>query len=257
VGREPIFFVADAHLRAGDRDGASRLADFVESLPPGRLFFLGDLFNLYWGPEAVEEGAWERLFSVLKARGRELRAFFLPGNRDFLVGRELRLRSGIELLGEFVSLKRGALRLLACHGDQLCLEDLSYQRLKRVIRDPLLLSLWRAFPRWFRRAGALALRRASLRRLRHKDSRVLQPTGRVLNRIFATGFKAVLSGHRHLWRITRYPEGLHIELPAWEETGFFIVWREDGLLPCRYEKKGKIWESRPIMEDESGALRSQ
>jgi len=62
--------------------------------------------------------------------------YFMHGNRDFLLGEEYAAHAGLQLLPteEVVDLY-GAPTLLL-HGDTLCTDDVSYQAVRRQVRDP-------------------------------------------------------------------------------------------------------------------------
>jgi UDP-2,3-diacylglucosamine hydrolase len=239
AGAEPIVFAADLHLSPDAGPCRDRFCRFVGELPGGHLVLLGDLFHLYWGPEVLADPFWRPVLRALRSfAGRGGKAYFLPGNRDFHVGGEIRRRAGVECPGEAVRFRSGTKDLLACHGDQLCLKDVWYQRMKRIIRDAAARRAWRALPALLRRRLAMGLRFFTRRSLRKKEPPHLLPSPAALRSIFRRGADAVVSGHRHILGTTRFRvDGrpcLHLELPPWCDEGRVVVSREGILFSGRY-----------------------
>ena len=234
-----VVFVADLHLSDGDPACRDRFRAFLAELGEGALFLLGDTFHIYWGPELLKEPFWTPLLASLRDFSRRGTVFFLPGNRDYGVGPEFARESGARLAGESVEVRLGRRRVFACHGDQLCRDDVKYQRMKRVIRDRSVIKFWLALPVSLRKRLAAGLRTVALRSLAAKDEPQLRPTERTLRMLFSRGADVVVSGHRHLLGTRRYRVGkrscLHLELPPWCEDGIFLMARKDFLSLEKFE----------------------
>ena len=90
-------FISDLHLDETAPDITARCLDFLQGAARGAnaLYVLGDLFEAYLGDD--DRPAWREpvlaAFRGLAASGTAL--YFLPGNRDFLLGEAFgRLASG-------------------------------------------------------------------------------------------------------------------------------------------------------------------
>lgn len=201
---------------------------------------LGDLFHLYWGQGVLDHPYWEPLLRAMRSYARRGALFFLEGNRDFQAGPEIQRRASALSAGEILLIRSGEKLIYACHGDQLCQDDVGYQRMKRLVRDPALLGLWRSLPGSLRKRFALGLRFFTLRSLRTKAADQLAPSAVALRAIFKRGADFVVSGHRHVFGITPYVAGsrkcAHIELSPWCDSGTFLVSREGVLSFGRYEE---------------------
>jgi UDP-2,3-diacylglucosamine hydrolase len=221
-------FAADLHLAASDADGVARATALVDvcARSTGRLFLLGDVFDLWISGDELSMGEFAPLFASLRrATAAGLAVDFLAGNRDFNFTAADGAALGVRVAAdeEFdVDLDGSKLRLL--HGDQLLQDDVAYQRMKRVIRSGPLRFLARHMP--------AALTQSIGRRLRRYSDQVVgaKPAGRLrivpdaVRARFATGSRSVLCGHVH--RLERLDFGGGRELlvlPPFFESGRFVV----------------------------------
>jgi UDP-2,3-diacylglucosamine hydrolase len=118
------------------------------------VFVLGDLFDSYVSRRQVAFGVWRDVaaaFAGAAAVGTEV--WLLCGNRDFLLGPEFAAASRVHLVDGGVRTRLAGADTLLLHGDELCQNDLPYQRAKRWLRHPLtravarrLLGRWRRRP---------------------------------------------------------------------------------------------------------------
>jgi len=82
----------------------------------------------------------------------------MHGNRDFPAWRTFLPETGAWLLDDGTVIDLHGERVLLMHGDVLCTDDVSYQRLRRIVRHPV--------TRWVFRHMTLGQRRALARKLR-------------------------------------------------------------------------------------------
>lgn len=137
-----ILFISDLHLSQAYPDSLSRFENFSYTLPKavGQLFLLGDVFDFWIGDDGAAtlgHHKIEKQLHRISSSGVEL--FFLPGNRDFLVGQDFSNRTGCKLLPDPSIIEIGGKRVYLTHGDALCTDDTEHQQNRRV----LLSSKWR------------------------------------------------------------------------------------------------------------------
>src|SRR5690606_11006058 len=102
------------------------------------LFVLGDLVDSYVCRGQIRVGVWSDVAARLRvATDAGLRVVVLVCNRDFLLGEEFVQATGAELVAGGYRLLLGGVDTLLVHGDELCQNDLPYQRAKRWLRHPL------------------------------------------------------------------------------------------------------------------------
>ena len=86
------------------------------------LFILGDLFEYWIGDDANQFHLVTKALEKLNAK-----IFFIPGNRDFLIGSDFLVRTNMTLLKDPTLILLGNKRTLVLHGDTLCTDDKEYQ----------------------------------------------------------------------------------------------------------------------------------
>jgi UDP-2,3-diacylglucosamine hydrolase len=205
--------IADLHLDLSDRDQGQAFADWLGRLRDvPRLIVLGDLFEAWYGPaqQALPSGAV--VLDTLRAKASQGTALeFVPGNRDFLVGRWFELRTGMRIHERGAIGLLGRTRCLLIHGDELCTKDLGYQCLRRVVRSAPVRFIVPRLPRRLGSRLARGARRASVNAVTRKaPERKAQQADACLE--FASRHRAevVVCGHAHAFRDERLPEG-----PRW------------------------------------------
>lgn len=158
-------FISDLHLSERDAVTQARFDAFMQSAAPGAdaLYVIGDLLHVWLGDAMLAGDAYAlaitQRFRALSQTGT--RIFIARGNRDFMIGREFTAAAGATLLAAETVIDLGDQRVLLLHGDELCTDDVSYQRARRVLRTDIFRIVGNALPRYMRNAIARTLRRKS------------------------------------------------------------------------------------------------
>ena len=158
-------FISDLHLREGDTATQAQFDAFMQQAAPGanRLYVLGDLLHVWLGDAMLAGDAYAlnivAQFKALADGGTQI--FIARGNRDFMIGREFARASGATLLDEQTVIDLNGRTTLLLHGDELCTDDIRYQRARRVLRTDLFRIIGNALPRAARHAIARKLRTES------------------------------------------------------------------------------------------------
>lgn len=158
--KQDVLFIADLHLALGKVEITRRFLNFLQhrAAHASALYILGDLFDAWIGDDdnTPPNKAIKQALRTLKDSGSEI--FLLQGNRDFLLGQQFCIESGVTLLDDYALIYLDGKPVLLTHGDLLCSDDLAYQafRIKsrsndwqqNVLSKPLWLRLLAA--RWYR-----------------------------------------------------------------------------------------------------------
>ncbi|MEZ6194893.1 MAG: UDP-2,3-diacylglucosamine diphosphatase [Planctomycetota bacterium] len=230
-----IWFVSDVHLVQGDRPYLEQFLAFLDRAlaEADELWIVGDLFEFWIGERQTRDGFYDDLFARLAEFGRSCGpVHVVHGNRDFLMGEEFR-RAGCRLEPDRNRLELGGLDVHVSHGDELCVDDLSYQRARVVMRSRPARFVAALLP------GALGgwLARRYRRISERKKARKKAVTGNRFHTI-ERGLEelaaridpdVVICGHIH------FPADQVLEFAgrsrriittgAWEEGPNYIVWR--------------------------------
>ena len=193
-------FISDLHLQAAAPDITARCLAFLQSgaRQADALYVLGDLFEAYLGDD--EQPAWREpllaAFRSLAASGTAL--YFLPGNRDFLLGAAFARRAGGEALADPFELVLHGTRILVTHGDALCTDDVPYQTLRATVRDPRWQAAALALPLATRQAFATAARTGSQQHTAQQPAMLMDVNAAAVQQVLrASGCSVLLHGHTH------------------------------------------------------------
>ncbi len=156
-------FIADLHLSPEHPRLVRGFLALLESYKNKntQLYILGDWFNAWIGDDYSAPWLDEIINALKQFNQAGNQVYFQVGNRDFVLGqRFLNQFNGI-LLPDVDTLKVGNIQIRLEHGDLLCTDDVSYQKFRKVIRNPLLLGFLKHLPLSFRQKLANGFRKKS------------------------------------------------------------------------------------------------
>jgi UDP-2,3-diacylglucosamine hydrolase len=229
-----LYFVSDLHLggspepqESTKRERFLALCDRVGREGAG-LYILGDLFDFWFEYRTVVPRTAFGILAHLDNLARSgVGVRYLGGNHDFWLSDFLRRETAIEPIGDGTLLEAQGRRARLFHGDALGPGDHGYKVLKRVLRNPLAIWLYR----WVHPdlGIPLALRSSHVSR-GHTGKRRADPED--LYRYvglpeFENGADSVLMGHHHLDVHLKREEGEFIILGDWFEK-FTCVRLQEG-----------------------------
>jgi UDP-2,3-diacylglucosamine hydrolase len=140
-----VDFISDLHLSESEPATFNAWQRYMCSTNADAVFILGDLFEVWVGDDSMRAGVSsssvnlnfeERCTLVLQAAGKRLNLFFMHGNRDFLVGKQMMATCNATLLDDPTLLTFQQQRYLLTHGDMLCLADTQYLAFRDIVRQP-------------------------------------------------------------------------------------------------------------------------
>lgn len=158
-------FISDLHLREGDTATQAQFDAFMQQAAPGadQLYVLGDLLHVWLGDAMLAGDAYAlkivAQFKALADSGTHI--FMARGNRDFMIGHKFARAARATLLDEQTVIELNGRTTLLLHGDELCIDDVRYQRARRILRTDLFRVIGNALPRSARLAIARKLRSES------------------------------------------------------------------------------------------------
>jgi len=243
---ERAALISDLHVPADGGDVVAALQAAIDAAARERaaLFVLGDLFDSYVSRAQVKVGVWRDVAARFAAAGAAgTRVVLLVGNRDFLLGPEFARASGVELVHGGYRAALGGVDTLLLHGDELCQNDLPYQRAKRWLRSAPVRGFARMLPLSLARRAAERARRRSQQVIRAGDQTRFLPSERAVAAAFATGAERLVFGHIHRHAAGSFGDGrgqrrYHV-LPAFDATATGLWVAADGARPVRFDAAGE------------------
>jgi UDP-2,3-diacylglucosamine hydrolase len=228
-------FISDLHLDPTRPQIIQLATNWLASLHTDcdGVYILGDLFE-YWIGDDQPSQAFESLFKAFTHLAEQnIPLYFVAGNRDFLVGEQFAQAYKINLLPESSVIDLYGKPTLILHGDTLCTDDIKYQQLRSMLRDPDWQKQFLALPLNERIDQALALRAQSAAETDSKDEMIMDVNAKsVTAAMQAAGVTQLIHGHTHRPAIHRLvldeTIGLRIVLGDWYDHGSVLRCSTDG-----------------------------
>lgn len=220
-----ILLISDLHLHEQRPDITRAFFRFLQETAVGAeaLYILGDFFEVWVGDDAMTGFHHEVASALRQLTATGCKVYLMHGNRDFLLGREFCRLAGCELLRDPALLTCNGENVLLMHGDSLCTDDRDYQRMKRILRNPLSLFILRHLPLKTRQKLAGGLRAQSRSRTRMKASEITDVNpGAVLQAMRRHSVRTLIHGHTHRPAVHELPEGQRIVLGDWDSHGWYL-----------------------------------
>jgi len=198
---KPALFLSDLHLSSVRPEATAAFLAFAAG--PARdaraVYILGDLFDWWLGDDQLAEPFAAAIAQALRAvSDAGVPVYVGHGNRDFLLGSQFARMTGATLLPETYVLDLFAVRTLLSHGDELCTDDLDYQRYRRRARDPALQRRLLRLPYRARRTIAWWLRRMSRSTNALKAEAIMDVNSRAVEDAFRIhAAQRMIHGHTH------------------------------------------------------------
>jgi len=228
-------FISDLHLDAGRPEIAAQLLAFLkgEAADADALYILGDLFETWVGDDdpnphfAIVKNAIRKLVS------RRVPVYFMHGNRDFAIGEKFAEETGVIILPDPYVVELYGENVLLSHGDAYCTDDVQYQTIRKMTRDPAWLAMMLKKPLQERIALAAQSRAASSARASTLNEKITDVNqGAIEQALREANVDTMLHGHTHRPATHRFTidgePASRIVLGDWYEQGSVVRWDKNG-----------------------------
>ena len=142
----PAYVISDSHLGFATRDVERSMIRFLRHLPgrAGSLVINGDLFEFWFEwRHVIPRPAFRVLAAIADVRDAGIPVLMVAGNHDCWGGEILRDDVGIDFRDKPWEGTLAGWRTRVEHGDGLRKEDSGYRALRRVLRNPVAIRLFR------------------------------------------------------------------------------------------------------------------
>jgi UDP-2,3-diacylglucosamine hydrolase len=227
---KPTLVLSDLHL-APDRHAAVAAFEAFARGPARAahaVYIMGDLFDAWVGDDQRREPFARSVIDALRGiADAGVPLFVARGNRDFLLGDAFARATGATLLGERTIVDLAGTPTLLSHGDELCTDDVDYQRFRAWSRDARAQRRLLRLPYFARRLIAATLRRGSRAATSRKPEAILDVNAAAVERAFRDcGVGRMIHGHthrpaRHALVVDGTPRE-RIVLADWDDRGHYI-----------------------------------
>ena len=131
-------FISDLHLEAQQPAIGEQFLAFLqgEARDAEALYILGDLFEVWLGDDDPNPYYQQMKTGLRELSDTGVPVYFMHGNRDFTIGQQFCEETGVSLLNDPTVVNLYGRDVLLCHGDSLCTDDVQYQQVRAMTRDP-------------------------------------------------------------------------------------------------------------------------
>lgn len=232
-------FISDLHLDGTHPEITDQFLRFLdeEARHAEALYILGDLFEAWIGDDDPDPDKRRAIRAIRETTDAGVRCYLIHGNRDFLIGKRFCEETGVRLLEDGTIVELYGRRVLVLHGDSLCIDDHAYQRLRRIVRNPLVQFTMRRLSLSQRQKLAARMRAGSKAHIESMDRAAPQimdvNAGEVLATFARYGVDCMIHGHTHRPAIHSVMlesgrSATRIVLGDWYEQGSVLRWDERG-----------------------------
>ncbi len=193
-------FISDLHLAPERPDIIQLFIEFIntQAAQAESLYILGDLVEYWLGDDDSASGLTPAFDAMKQLANKGVKIYLMHGNRDFLMGEKLAARCGCTLIHEPYITHFENVPVLLLHGDTLCTDDLRYQELRLMLRNPAWQADFLSKPLEVREQMALALRKQSQEETQLKASDIMDVNADAVNEAFiSNNVSLMIHGHTH------------------------------------------------------------
>ena len=228
-------FISDLHLYHQRPAVTEAFRQFLrqDAVQADSLYILGDLFEAWIGDDDPDPHNRSIVTSLKALTDSGTRCFFIPGNRDFLVGDRFAAESGVSILNDGTQIDLYNQPVLLLHGDTLCTDDKGYQRFRRFVHHPATRAAFLALPVAARRALAKRMRDQSMSTSSQKPEEIMDVNQATVEQTMRDeSVKILVHGHTHRPAAHRFKlagsDVQRIVLGDWYSQGSILRWDSAG-----------------------------
>lgn len=221
--KKNIYFISDVHLSFEKNEveklKRKKLIDFLNYIKDdaAELYLIGDIFDFWFEWYHVIPKFWfPILFHLKKLIESGVIINFITGNHDFNPGDYLEKEIGIKCFKEQTDFMVDSKRFFVAHGDGYAKRDRGYRLLKRIIRNPLSIFLYKTLIPADIGVQLAIWTSNSSRKLKRIDKKSWgQEYYEFAKQKFNTGFDFVILGHIHYPMIREKNGKVYINCGDW------------------------------------------
>ncbi|MDH3752128.1 MAG: UDP-2,3-diacylglucosamine diphosphatase, partial [Gammaproteobacteria bacterium] len=193
-------FISDLHLEADRPDIGEQFLKFLktDASEADDLYILGDLFEAWVGDDDPNTHYFTIKRALRKLVDGGIPVYFMHGNRDFMIGGGFANETGVKILKDPCKVSMYGQKVLLSHGDKLCTDDVQYQKIRKMTRDPEWQATMRAKPLKDRLRMAAEARRQSLEQTLNLSMNIMDVNQKAVAEVIRkNNVDVLLHGHTH------------------------------------------------------------
>lgn len=224
-------FISDLHLDESRPEIVDLFERFLATEARGAqaLYILGDLFESWIGDDDDSPLA-ERVARALRALSDSgVPIYFMRGNRDFVLGKDFARKAGMTILDDPTIIELDGKPAMLTHGDTLCIDDVDYQKFRRIMHNRWFQRIALALPLSIRRRIAGRLRGQSQKHVARKAEAIMDVNQSAVEAAMRErGVRLLIHGHTHRPATHRFDmdgqTAERIVLGDWYDQSSILTW---------------------------------
>jgi len=228
-------FISDLHLSSKEPQIITLFLEFLTkySNQLDALYILGDFFDVWIGDDILTEADLIVMNALKQATDQGLSIYFMPGNRDFLLGKRFLQATGMKKLKDPYLIDLYGESILLMHGDTLCTQDLAYLKFRKKARNWLFQKIFLLKSAKTRQVIAENYRANSQKHTATTAMHIMDVTQEEVVRVMRKyQVTTLIHGHTHRPAIHQFllnnQPASRVVLPAWHGHGGALICNPDG-----------------------------
>jgi UDP-2,3-diacylglucosamine hydrolase len=144
------YFISDVHLgeisKIDEEEKVQKFLTFLKKIngDAERIFFVGDLFDFWFEYKfTIPKKHFSVLHQLALLQNKKIEMHYLAGNHDFFLGNFFEKELNIRTYSNEWTGKIYGKNFYIFHGDGVAKKDTGYRILKKIIRNPVSIKLYR------------------------------------------------------------------------------------------------------------------
>lgn len=215
----PIYLIADLHLSESRPELTALFLRFMQEKAPHAqaVYILGDLFDFWVGDDESSPLIESVKQAIRTVSDAGVSCYFQHGNRDFMIGKRFAGECGMTLLPDYHVADFFGRKVLLCHGDTLCIDDVRYQRFRKKVHQKWRQRLFLMLPLSLRLKIARKIRSSSKLDKQRKPADIMDVNPGFTEQIVRQyGVPLLVHGHTHRENIHVHEDFTRIVLGDWQ-----------------------------------------
>lgn len=251
-------FIADLHLSPTEPKITGLFIKFAKEIAPqaDALYILGDLFK-FWAGDDDNSAFNKQIKLTLKTISNKIPVYLMPGNRDFILGKNFAKESGCILISDPYKIDLYNKPTLLTHGDILCTKDTKHNIFRAITRLPHGIAIFLKLPLKFRIWLASRIQKYSAKTKLSKNKNCLLPQIIAIKKLINNyNSNQIIHGHIHKIEEAEFTINnqkiKRISLGEWNDSGNILIYYQNGqyefkTLPTKSHKPHLTKVNTPVL----------
>jgi UDP-2,3-diacylglucosamine hydrolase len=230
-----IYFFSDAHLGGNnpqvEQHKEEKLLSFLDEVKKEgeKLYILGDLFEFWFEyKNSIPKDYFKVLKKLKELADAGIEMDYIVGNHDFWLGDFLEKQIGVKIHKQDLNTSHQGKSIFLIHGDGLAKKDIGYRILKKILRNPFCIWLYRLIPPDIGIPLAKWVAGKSRQHTAKRKKHYLEDYQKFAQEKIKQGYDVVIMGHTHHPELVNFDKGIYINLGDWFENFSYAVLGEKG-----------------------------